>query len=282
MNDAEGYDYNSLLPADLNYQTIIQFSRRIQQRDSVTLFPLTKNFMGLGSPNIPNGEDIIPFKSKIPTIVWRGGPSGCYIGDDNRKMSARNLAFHPNPEDEFHKFQRLNLIPKLAKYQDIDIGFVETANRNYSNLNALLKDRFPFVFKGSMNIDQQRKYKYILAIDGNDYPSNLFWALMSNSVVFKTTSEWETALSVGLEPWKHYVPVDPEAESVLSMINYMNEREAECDYIIKNAHEYMRFCMNEKFRKFLDKLTIDKYMEYLVDISGVTDDVCFFSSNGLM
>jgi len=282
FNDAEGYNYDAFYPKHLSHQGIIQFTRTKAQRDLVTLFPLSFAFMGLGSPNIPNSKDNKNFAEKIATLAWRGGPSGCYIDDDNRKKSARNLAFVENPTEQFSKFPRLSLIPGLAKETSVNVGFTAQGNPNYAKLNEILKTYIPEAFKAPLTIEDQRMYKYILAVDGNDYPSNLFWALMSNSVVLKVESDWETALCSGLEKWRHYVPVKANVESVLSTIEYLNGNQEECLKIIKNAHDYMDFIMNKKYRRILDYQTINGYCKNLIDISGISDDICFFTSNGIM
>ena len=222
FNDAEGHDYSRLLPSNLTFQGPIQYARTKSQRDYVTLFPLGKSFMGLGSRNVPLERDDLPFEKKKDTLVWRGAPSGVYFTNFNEKKSARNTVYEKAPHTHFSKFARLSLIPELSKKPEFNVGFTAPSNDNYRKLVDYLKVNLPTSFSPKMNIADQRAYKYLLAIDGNDIPSNIFWALMSNSVVLKVESEWETALCAGLEPWVHYVPVT-NVESIEKAINFLND-----------------------------------------------------------
>lgn len=274
FNDADGYDYES---CGIN-QPIIQYCRLKKQRGSVVLFPLSKHSHGFGGANIPNFQDDLSFSEKNDYVVWRGVPTGSYSFSD-KKINAKELYVNNELSHLHTLFPRHNLVPKIYNEDFFNVGFVDYKNAPDKN-NDFYKEHILPYLKERLSIKEQLKNKFILAIDGNDGPSNLFWALMSNSLVLKVQSEWETALCVGLKEWVHYVPVLNEPEDIKEKVKYLLKNNDKCLEIINNAHEHMNKMNNKSNRQLLDKLTILNYISKSLDPPSVRDDYCLFTSNG--
>lgn len=274
FNDADGYNYQ------LNgiNQPVIQYCRLKKQRDSVVLFPLSKHSHGFGGANIPNFKDNLSFDEKSDHVVWRGVPTGTY-SFLNKKLNAKELYTNEKISHLRGLFPRHNLIPKLYNDEIFNVGFVDYNNAPSKN-NKFYKEHIAPYLKERLSIKEQLNNKFILAIDGNDGPSNLYWALMSNSLVLKVQSEWETALCAGLKEWVHYIPVLNELEDIKEKVEYLLKNKETCLKIITNANNYMEKINNKKNRRLLDKLTILSYMSKSLDQPNIRDDYCLFTSNG--
>lgn len=56
-------------------------------------------------------------------------------------------------------------------------------------------------------------YRCLLDVDGSSNAWGLYWRLASGSVVMKVQSNWSNAYIEAMEPWKHYIPIDPSFSS---------------------------------------------------------------------
>ncbi|TIP49593.1 MAG: lipopolysaccharide biosynthesis protein, partial [Mesorhizobium sp.] len=62
--------------------------------------------------------------------------------------------------------------------------------------------------KPFLNIEQQRRYRYIVSLEGNDVATNLKWIMSSNSLCLMPEPTYETWFAEAkVEPNIHYVPL---------------------------------------------------------------------------
>lgn len=84
------------------------------------------------------------------------------------------------------------------------------------------------------------KFKYIMAIEGNDVSSGLKWMLFSNSVVFMPPITYESwAMESLLKPFVHYVPVYANMTNVVQMIKWAEKNQEECKKIAQRSSLFM-------------------------------------------
>jgi hypothetical protein len=270
--DAQGWDYPKILP-NLNGLPIIQFSRRKQQRNHVVLFPLNREFMGVGGKNLPVNIDRLQFMDKQNGVVWRGRYSGTLSDWNTEIFWAESLLKNPSPiSDEVIKsyhtaMPRWLTITALAGMPWANIGFT-LSDKEHATLE-LCSWKMGFIgpyIRNSLSFVDQLKYKFLLAMPGNDYPSSLYWSLCSNSVVFLVESEWETALDGGLEPWVHYVPVCSTLHDMQDKYDKMINNPKLCLEIIENAHNHMEPFLNNGLRDALDYETLRLYSEMIIPV----------------
>ena len=128
-------------------------------------------------------------------------------------------------------FERCRLVYNLYSSSLVDAGL--TRPLNVSNL---------VLDKPSVGVTDMLKYKMLISIEGNDVATGLKWSLMSNSVVlmvppFKSTFVLENLL----EPWVHYVPLEPalDRESVEERVRWVLDHEYEARAIAARARTFM-------------------------------------------
>lgn len=153
-----------------------------------------------------------------------------------------------------HQPHRRFFLEKFYTHPLCDVGQI-IKNRDKS------KDSIQWV-KDKLSIKEQLKYKFILAIEGNDVASNLKWAMSSNSLVFMTKPKYETWFMEGtLLPNYHYVLLEDDYSDLEEKINFYSKNSAEALKIIENAHDYIKQFKNTKREKIISLLVIKKYFE---------------------
>jgi len=269
--DAQGWEYDAIFP-ELKGLPIIQFSRRKDQRGKVVLFPLNREFMGYGGKNIPKVIDDLDFKNKANKVVWRGRYSGT-LSDWKSEIFWAESIFRDEKELTEANYQHHLSVPRCSFVKNIfDLDFVDAGfyhNKKESDFLTSYKSKSSLVLpylKERLSLQQQFEAKFILALPGNDYPSSLYWSLMSNSVVFMLEHEWETALDCGLEPWVHYVPIKNTKDDLQSKYELMMANYDQCLDIINNAHKHMELMVDPNLRDAADWLTLKKWESSVIPV----------------
>lgn len=113
-----------------------------------------------------------------------------------------------------------------------------------------------------ISIKQQLKYKYIMAIEGNDVASNLKWIMSSNSIAVMPRPKYETWFMEGtLIPNHHYIEIKDDFSDLIEKVNYYEHHPEKAKAIIKNANEYVKPFKDKKREKLLGILVMKKYFE---------------------
>jgi hypothetical protein len=92
-----------------------------------------------------------------------------------------------------------------------------------------------------MNIASQLQYKALILLEGNDVASGLKWALASNSIVLMpppTASTW--AMEELLQPWVHYVPLDPNLTNVEEQMQWVLNHDTEAQQIANRGSLWIK------------------------------------------
>lgn len=113
-----------------------------------------------------------------------------------------------------------------------------------------------------ISIKQQLKYKYIMAIEGNDVASNLKWIMSSNSIAVMPRPKYETWFMEGcLIPNYHYIEIKDDFSDLIEKVNYYEQHPEQAKAIIKNANEYVKPFKDKKREKLLSILVLKRYFE---------------------
>lgn len=113
-----------------------------------------------------------------------------------------------------------------------------------------------------ISIKQQLKYKYIMAIEGNDVASNLKWIMSSNSIAVMPRPKYETWFMEGcLIPNYHYIEIKEDFSDLIEKVNYYEQHPEQAKAIIKNANEYVKPFKDKKREKLLSILVLKRYFE---------------------
>lgn len=187
--------------------TVLVKSRRIGDQNAV-LYPINRDrhypsrvfdYMVLHD---------MPFRQKLPIAMWRGSTTG-------RKAN--------NP--------RVSLVEQYWNAQPrIDVGF-----------SAILPgfDSVADKVRGKMEWTEMLRYKYIIAVEGNDVATGLKWQMFSNSLVVMappTKESW--FLESRLVPFVHYLPIWPNMSNLPQMLDWADAHPDACEAIAANATKY--------------------------------------------
>ena len=94
--------------------------------------------------------------------------------------------------------------------------------------------------KHTMTTNQMQGYKVIISLEGNDVASGLKWNLLSRSVVLMpapTKTSW--AMEELLEPWVHYIPMEPDGSNALEMVQWVLDHDRDARRIAERATLFM-------------------------------------------
>ncbi|MEP6564219.1 MAG: glycosyl transferase family 90 [Mesorhizobium sp.] len=164
--------------------------------------------------------DTMRFADKRPTVVWRGD-----LNNPIRTLfleAVRDLPF-------------------------CDVGSPKpTAAAEY---------RKPY-----LSIEQQRHYRYIVSLEGNDVATNLKWIMSSNSLCLMPPPTYETWFAEEqILANVHYVPLAPDFADLAEKMRYFEQHPAEAERIIAAANAYCRKFCNEQAEQAISLLVLYKY-----------------------
>ena len=115
-----------------------------------------------------------------------------------------------------------------------------------------------------ISIYDHLKYKYVMALEGNDVASNLKWIMSSNSIAIMPQPTCETWFMEGtLKPDYHYIEVKPDLSDLEEKMDYYSAHPEEAQNIIEHAHEYVKQFKDKKREEIISFLVLDKYLKLL-------------------
>ena len=191
-------------------------SRLIKDKNNSILLPLEDVY--LPYKRLEEVKYDIPFEKKAFKVVWRGSNSG------------------PFDLNNISRGSRRHLVKKYSndKSKIIDIGLT---NFNY-NLNFDVKE-FQSFKKDRIEIKDQLKNKFIICVEGNDFPTNLLWVFLSNSVPLMPKPVIDTwFMEENLKEWVHYVPLKNDFSDLKQKLNYCYRNLKKCKKIAINSKLY--------------------------------------------
>ena len=196
---------------------------------------------------------------KVPSIV-KDRP----IQDDNSNAVLMKL----------DKFRHFNMPADTMRFADKRPAVVWRGELNNPIRTLFLKAvrDLPFCDVGSpkstaaayrkpyLSIDQQRHYRYIVSLEGNDVATNLKWIMSSNSLCLMPPPTYETWFAEKqIEADIHYVPLAPDFSDLAEKMRYFEQHPAEAERIIAAANAYCRKFCNEQTEQAISLLVLYKY-----------------------
>ncbi|CDX11165.1 O-glucosyltransferase LpsA [Mesorhizobium sp. ORS 3324] len=197
---------------------------------------------------------------KVPSIV-KDRP----IGSDNGNAVIMNL-------DKFRHFRfprdGLSFVDKRPEVvwrgelnNPIRTRFLEAVRHlPFCDAGTPKKTAKPEYRKPYLTIEQQRRYRYIVSLEGNDVATNLKWIMSSNSLCLMPPPTYETWFAEAqIEANVHYVPLAPDFSDVADKVAYFEKHPAEAQRIVAAANAYCRRFRNEKDEQAVSLLVLYKY-----------------------
>lgn len=106
------------------------------------------------------------------------------------------------------------------------------------------------------------KYKFIMAIEGNDVASNLKWIMSSSSLAVMPKPTYETWFMEGrLKAGYHYVEVKPDFSDLEQQMDYYISHPEEAEAIVRHANEYIAQFRDWRKERLVALLTMKRYFE---------------------
>jgi hypothetical protein len=190
------------------------------------------------------------FEEKEPVAFWRGATTA-YNWDPSG-----GLGPHPN--------LRKVLITKWGKSSSsmVDVGLSEVlqdavqwkvcnhpdglfsaaGGQTTDETPRSWQDHWQGYVKPHVKQAQQLKYRYLIAVEGNDFISGLAWMLFSQSVVIMPPPRVQNWIhELCLEPWVHYVPVKPDWSDLEEKIMTCEADHERCKKISQQATDYIKW-----------------------------------------
>jgi hypothetical protein len=90
-------------------------------------------------------------------------------------------------------------------------------------------------------------YKCLVLMMGNDIPSGMSWFFCGNSVVLMQPPEFEAIHLFELQPWVHFVPLEPDPADVLVKLDWVLQHQDEAQRIVKRAHERLAWLAGPEY-----------------------------------
>jgi hypothetical protein len=181
-------------PIHLHQHPIFCFQRTTEQH-----YPMLPDIDLLCTDFIsdPSYRDTVEYRDKINRAVFAGSTTGGKITEEvARALSLPRLRaaafFQGNPKVDFR-------LP----------GIVQTASTEAADILA----QQPFCQAPRLDWREQFWSKFLLSMDGNGATcSRVAVALRSNSVLMKYASDHLLYYFPALQPWKHYLPIEQDAD----------------------------------------------------------------------
>jgi hypothetical protein len=166
-------------------------------------------------------RDPIPFDAKKNQLVWRGRAT-----QPRRKAFLEQFYHHPLC-DVGHYHPRHNDCPLTKK---------------------------------KLSIAGQLRYKFVLAIEGNDVASNLKWIMSSNSLCFMARPRFETWFMEGrLQAGVHYVELRDDYADLPEKVEFFIHHPGKAKEIIRNANAWVEPFRNAKWEQMIGLRVLMKY-----------------------
>lgn len=172
---------------------------------------------------VEDGAATCSWEAKIPRLFWRGRASD--------RICTR---------EDYPSSQRVKLVLLANQYSELmDVGFTGWW------VNTFLKD-IPELppLKAFANTQEHMLYKYQLTIDGAaaQFPGYA-WRLLSNCLVFKVDSPYKLWFEEGLEPGKHFIPIQSDLTDLEEKVRWAQEHDNEAHTIAENGRAFAQSSM---------------------------------------
>lgn len=201
------------------------------------------------------------FRSKIPIAIFRGSSTGDgFTIETNPRLKISYLSSLKKKDKDGLPFLDCGITKWNSRCKKL---------RNSTKLQVIDPTTFPFGLVNFMTLEEQKKYKYIVHIDGHVSAFRLSTMLGLNCCLLIVKSKWKVWYSDMLKPYEHYIPIEEDLSDLYEQIEWCKNNEDSCEYIANNAMEFAS--------KYLGKEGLFDYgAKVLVELKNfmnVVDDV---------
>lgn len=113
-----------------------------------------------------------------------------------------------------------------------------------------------------LTIRDHLRYRFIMALEGNDVASNLKWIMSSNSIAVMPRPTCETWFMEGtLVPNYHYIEIQPDFSDLEQRLNYYNTHLNEAQAIIEHAHAFVQPFKDQQREQLIALGVMNNYLK---------------------
>lgn len=182
---------------------------------ALTGYPGLRNQMALGSQKYP-------WDKKVAQMFWRGATTGGWLTLQTWDQVARC---------------KLVLL-SLAHPKELNAR-VNGVVQCDPEVPALIKAKG--MMGQTVGQADHLKYKYLVDVDGNSCSfERLFWALLSNSLVFKQMTPNIQWYYGALQPYEHFIPVKEDLSDLMEKYHWAQNNEIQAKKIAENATDFVQ------------------------------------------
>ena len=208
------------------------------------------------SRNCVNPYENLPtylWKDRVPTVIFRGSATGC--GND----TTNNIRFAVAEIDaKWAKDDAYNANNTVDKTPFIDAGIVSWGTRrmkiargtkqaNFPDIGNLTKNR-GIKLKDYVSMEDQRKYKYALYLEGNVMAYRLAYLFSTQSVVFYVESEYKPWFYDLLKDNQNCIFIKRDLSNLAKAIAWCKTHDKEAHKIATNGYQmYKKFIGNKDY-----------------------------------
>lgn len=168
-------------------------------------------------------SDFIPFNKKEERLIFRG-----YVGD---------------------KESRIRFFEKWGHEEIFDLGDTDR--------NGPEKWKKPW-----MPIEKHFRYKYVLALEGNDVATAVQWICASNCIPVMPRPTVESWLMHGrMVAGEHYIEIKSDFSDVKEKIEYYNAHPQEAERISEASKDWIRQFDDTRRENIISYLVAQRYLE---------------------
>ena len=88
--------------------------------------------------------------------------------------------------------------------------------------------------------EEQKKYKYVIYIEGNSAAYRLSYMLSNDYVVLIVKSKFKLWYEELLKEYEHYVPIKEDLSDLSEIIKWCKQNDSKCKEIMINANNFCR------------------------------------------
>lgn len=212
------------------------YLRIILLEGDMTEVPVVPSLLKSRPVGADNANSVLLNMNKVRHFV--------FINDKTPFAKKKDMAIFRGKVHE--KPNRISFVRKFWGNPRFDIGTIDNVNAEW--------------LRPKMSIYDQLKYRYVMALEGNDVASNLKWIMSSNSIAVMPRPRFETWFMEGtLVPGCHYIEVRDDFSDVEEKLDYYSRHTDEAEKIIRHANEYVAQFKNKKRERLISLLVLDKY-----------------------
>lgn len=201
----------------------------------------------------------LPWEEKIDGAIFRGQLTGKY--DALTPQILRNIT----------EVERCSLLPRCwislvyhsATLVDARLTKFTMYNERYM-LSPMIEYKSEQISLNgtNMSLKSMLMFKGLIMLEGNDVSSGLKWALSSNSVVLMPKPVYTSwAMEELLQPWVHYIPIDPlSTTDIDDKMQWILDHDEEAQRIARNGHLWISDMVLHPMAQKEDEAIVDEIL----------------------